>query len=167
MACKCSPTVVTTSQKDCEGCLKLSSLRYSCTDGPSPCGDTLIVDLSEYNDLSACDCGTPVYSIKFFDVDAFSSVSVTSNGVLTATTNSDFVKLKEHLITYKVDCPCSILSGTANIYVCKFDECVGVDCDPGQICDQCDGTCVDASSDLDISDGNVGAGTAQGTGFGN
>ncbi len=168
MACNCSATVITPATTSCEGCLKLSSLRYTCTDGPAPCGDSLVVDLSEFNDVTACDCGTSAqYSIVEFDTDFFTSVTVTSAGVLTAVTSNDFTAWEEGMIKYRVNCPCNILSGTANIYVCKKDLCAGVTCDSGEICNQCDGTCIAAESDLDISGGSVIGTTAQGTSFGN
>lgn len=167
MACNCIPNIIQTppSNNPCENCLKVVSLRYSCTDGPSPCGDSLVVDLSEYNDVTACDCGSVVYSIKSFDTEAFSSVSVTSGGILTAVTSDNFVNREEALIVYKVDCPCNILSATGNIYVCKKNLCANVLCDAGYYCDQCDGECKEASSDLDIDNGNIISYTGGGTGF--
>lgn len=171
MACNCSATVISTPNNKCEGCLKIASLRYSCTDGPAPCGGvegTLVVNLATHNDVSACDCGSSVqYSIVEYDADFFSSVSITAAGILTAITSNNFTAWKEGLIKYKVNCPCNILSGTGNIYVCKKDLCAGVVCGTGDVCDQCDGTCVPAQSDIDISGGSVTGTTAQGTSFGN
>lgn len=167
MACNCVPNVIqTTPNNPCKDCLKVVSLRYLCSDGPAPCGDTLVEDLATYNDVTACDCGSAVYSIESFDSEVFASVTITGAGVMTATTHaSNYVKGAESLIVYKVDCPCSLLSATGNIYVCKEDLCGSTTCNPGEYCDPCDGTCKAANSDLDIDDGGVIAYKDGGTGF--
>ena len=156
MACGCIGNPVVVVNPTCEDCLKIVSLRYACADGPAPCGGsegTLVEDLALLNEVTACDCGTAIYSIDSYDTDAFSSVTITSGGVLTAVTTSNFINKKEYLIVYKVDCPCSILSGTGNIYVCMKNLCVGSDCASGEYCDQCDGLCKDSSSDLGLGGG--------------
>lgn len=167
MACGCTGTPIVITDPTCEDCLKLVSIRYACADGPAPCGGsegTLVEDLSLLNDVEACDCGDAVYSILSYDTEAFSSVTITSDGVLTAVTTSNFTKKKEYLIVYKVDCPCSILSGTGNIYVCMKDLCAGNNCASGEYCDQCDGICKDSSSDLGLG-GGVTTFKTGGTGF--
>lgn len=163
MSCNCVPYVVTPPEvvggsSSCEECLKVVTLRYLCTNGPAPCGGedgTLVVDLTDYNDdVSACDCGSVVYSIVSYDTTEFSSVTITQAGVLTVVTSSTFTEWKDGMITYKVDCPCNILSGTGKIYICKENLCSGVTCAEGEICNQCDGTCVEGESDIEL-DGEV------------
>lgn len=158
MACGCIGRPVVVVDPSCEDCLKLVSLRYACANGPAPCGDegtgTLVEDLSLLNDVSACDCGDDaVYTIVSYDETAFSSVTITSGGVLTVVTTDEFVSKKEYLIVYKVDCPCNILSGTGNIYICMKNLCAGVNCADGEYCDQCDGLCKDSESDLGLGGG--------------
>lgn len=167
MACNCIGKPIVVTDPSCEDCLKIVSLRYPCANGPAPCGGsegTLVEDLSLLNDVDACDCGTAVYSIVSYDEEGFDSVSITSGGVLTAITSDSFTNKKEYLIVYKVDCPCSILSGTGNIYVCMENLCAGKTCDSGKYCDQCDGLCKESSSDLGLG-GGVTTFSSGGTGF--
>jgi|WetSurMetagenome_2_1015567.scaffolds.fasta_scaffold89354_2 hypothetical protein len=168
MACGCIGKPIVITDPNCEDCLKIVSLRYACANGPAPCGGdegTLVEDLSLLNDVDACDCGEDaVYSIVSYDTDAFESVTITSGGVLTAITTDNFVSKKEYLIVYKVDCPCSILSATGNIYVCMENLCAGKTCDDGEYCDQCDGLCKESESDLGLG-GSVTTFGSGGTGF--
>lgn len=141
MACRCSNVVIIVDPPGgtCTGCLKVVSLRIGCDDGPDPCGDTGSIDLSTYNDLSACDGCTPVYSLVSYDEDGFASATVSSVGLLEFTTSDNYVRHEEYSIIYKVDCPCDILSATGAVYICMKNPCDP--CDEGEECNPCTGNC--------------------------
>ena len=165
MSCTCIPQIVEdNTRKSCKDCLIVRNLYYSCTEAPAPCGGVINLNLADYNDLSACDECTPVYILDGYD-PAFSSVTLSSNGVMDITLGNNFNPNETYTIYYSVDCPCSILSASATVKVCFKDICLGVDCPSNQECDKCTGTCVDKQSDLDIDNGSVGTHGSGGTGF--
>lgn len=148
MACNCIPRVVPTTPTSCTDCIIAKSLRFGCDDAPDPCGETVVLDLSDYNVTSACKNCSVQYQIKSYDPKGFSSVSITSGGTLTYTTSDDFEKGKEYIIEYKVICPCStpILSSTGKVYVCKKDLCKTA---PSKAaCDNCTGIYVKANDSI-------------------
>lgn len=119
-------------------CLDLCEYRWLCGEGPAP-KETVTFDVSENNNTSACKECTGVYSIRSYDENFFSSVSITPEGVLTYTTSDSFTAWEEGCITYHFDCPCNNLSGDGYVYICKRDlctECKG-DCNP------CNGDCIE------------------------
>jgi hypothetical protein len=121
----------------CKDCLVAKTIRYSCDKGAEPCGDTVTFDLSTINKVDACKGCSVVYSIKKYDTAAFTSVSITANGVVTFVTSDLWEKGKEYEIIYKITCPCSIMSTTAKIYVCKKDLCKNSP--KGSTCSKCSG----------------------------
>lgn len=146
MSCTCGVVVISDPGPvdTCTGCLKVYSLRVPCDTGPAPGGGvdgTLIIDLSDTNDVTACDGCAVEYSIFSYDNVFWTSVSVTSGGVLTAITSSSFVSREESEIMYKVTCPCSKLSAYGSVFVCKEDLCIGVTCPEGEACNQTTGVC--------------------------
>jgi len=149
MPCNCGNfhVVPTPPASRCDDCLVVNSLRLACDDGPDPCGDTFTIDLSDYNDLSACDCGTPVYSLVSYDGDAFASVSVSSVGLLTATTDNWYAFNEYPVIKYLVDCPCNLLGASGNVYVCFKNPCP-TECYDS--CDACTGLCPEIPLDLEV-----------------
>lgn len=138
MGCRCKRVSVVSQPNCLDNCLKISTLRVGCDDGPEPCGDTMEIDLTEYNNVTASPCAV-VYSLKGYDQTAFSEVTLTSEGLLTFTSTTTFVKNTEFKITYRVDSPCSILSDQADVFICMKDLCKNTDC-PGY-CDKCTGDC--------------------------
>lgn len=159
MPCNCKPNIVSPpAQTKCEDCIQAVSLRFLCSEGPAPCGDTLELNLTDYNihNVNSCDCGEDVvYSLLEYPKDVFSSVTLSVDGLLEVTTSDVYVDMEEYTIRYKVDCPCNLLSGTGNVYVCMKDMCAGVICAENEHCDQCNGDCVDDSIDLDVVDKGV------------
>lgn len=142
MSCGCKPKIITVSGCDNGSCLKLATLRVGCEDGPTPCGGvsgTVQIDLADSNDVTASTCDV-VYSIKKYDMQAFSSVTVTEDGVLTAITSDHFERSKEYEIIYEVDSPCSILSDEASVFICMKDNCRDVVCPEGEhcVCGECE-----------------------------
>lgn len=149
MPCNCRNITVIPNPPagNCDDCLIVNSLRLPCDDGPDPCGDTIEIDLSLYNDLEACDECVPVYSLVSFDADAFTTATVSSVGLLEATT-ADYYAFNEYpVIRYKVDCPCSLLSASGNVYVCFKNPCP-IECHDS--CDPCTGICIEEELDVEV-----------------
>lgn len=116
----CPPTV---SKSEC---LELCTYRYHCGDGPKP-GDTIVVDLTTRNNVEACGDGGGTYSIREYDTEFYSNVSITPQGMLTFTTSLSFKKDQEACITYHYCCNDSVLSADGYVWACKKDECSGKD----------------------------------------
>ena len=137
MACGCTPSLVIPSNP-CKDCLQVNSLIYGCDDAPSPCGDSFTVDLTVYNDVTACTECTPVYSLVSAESPGVTA-TLTSGGSLVVTTSNYYVQGKLWEIIYKVDCPCSILSATAKVSVCMDNPC---DTECRGNCNPCSGNCM-------------------------
>lgn len=149
MACNCKPRIYgQPPQPKVEDCLCINDLRVGCPDGPAPCGDTIVIDLTETNDVTASPCDV-VYILKDYDKEAFASVELTSEGILTVVTSDKYVKQEEFCITYKVDSPCSLLSDQANVYICMKDLCKGNMCE--NECDPCTGDCIPLDPEVSIN----------------
>lgn len=149
MPCNCGNVKVVTPppSQPCDDCLIVNSLRLACDDGPDPCGDTISINLTDYNDLSACDCGVPVYSLVSYDEDAFVTATVSSAGLLEAET-AEWYEFNEYpIIRYKVDCPCSLLSASGNVYVCFKNPCP-LECHDN--CEPCTGECSEEELDIEV-----------------
>ena len=131
MACNCtSQTYGTPTQPKNQDCLCINDVRVNCDEGPAPCGDSMTIDLTQYNDVTASPCDVE-YKLLSYDETAFASVTLTEAGSLSVTTTNLFVKHAKYEIQYKVDSPCSIMSDTATVYICMEDLCKGLaDCDP-------------------------------------
>ena len=62
MACGCGVSLYTPTPT-CTNCLQVNSQIVKCDDAPTPCGDTVVIDLADLNIVTACkDCDV-VYSI--------------------------------------------------------------------------------------------------------
>lgn len=149
MACNCIPRIVPANPvATCKDCIIAKSLRFGCDDAPNPCGETVTVDLSNYNETSVCKNCSVTYQIESYDHKGFSSVTINNSGVLTYTTSNDFEKNKEYEIVYKVICPCSnpILSSSGKVYVCKKDLCKTAP--KGAACNNCNGEYIKANDHI-------------------
>lgn len=151
MPCNCSVTVVP-PVNPCSGCLQVNGATMSCANGPSPCGGvngTGQIDLGAINTLTVCT-GVPVWRIKSFDTNAFTSVTITQAGILDFVTSNWFVYGKEFIIVYEVDCPGQIHRAEAEVKICFNNPC-------GPVCRQCNpctGACIfanDANTNATIS----------------
>lgn len=151
MSCYCSGTVIN-KVNNCEGCLVVNSYRLPCNQGITPCGFSGTFDVTTNNDYSACDgCGV-TYSIVSFD-DGLENVTIDADGLISFDTNiQNYEYRKEYAITYKVDCPCSILSASATVYICMDHPCPD-DCFYN--CNPCDGGCLTVS-DYEVSENGGG-----------
>lgn len=137
----------------CDDCLVGKTIAFNCDNSPLPCGGTMSVDLKEFVPVNACidENGDPcdvVWSIVNSD-DYIVNAAVDSDGIVTFDTGS--AAPGEYELQYRVACPCNQLSATGCIRVCAKDLCASANCSAGQKCDPCDGTCIDAFSDLSIT----------------
>ena len=143
--CTCGATIIVDPPgPTCDDCLKIYSLRVPCDTGPYPCGGedgTVVIDLADYNDITACEGCEGTYSIYTFDDTGLTSAVTTDEGVVTIVTNSVFVSRDEYEVVYKFTCPCMKTAAYGSIFVCKRDLCFGVTCGEGEDCSACDGTC--------------------------
>lgn len=143
--CGTSQIIIVDPGNTCEDCLRIYSFRILCSSGPVPDPEneegTLVLDLSLQNDISACGESEATYSIFSFDADFWDSVSVTSEGVLTAVSSTEFETQEYSEIVYKVTCNEGQLSAYGSVFVCKEDLCASVSCDEGEICNPATGIC--------------------------
>lgn len=140
MSCFCKVTVVPPANP-CSGCLQVNDILVGCADGPSPCGQTVQIDLADKNDLSICTT-TPVWSLKHYDTLAFTNVSLTQAGLLSFDTTDYYEEGKDFILRYEVDCPNSIFRAEGTIKVCMKNPCP-----PGcKKCNPCTEACLGASN---------------------
>lgn len=137
MGCGCIPTVINTAPLCDENCIRISTTRIGCDDGPT-CGETVEVDLSKF--VVGPPGSTLTYSLNKTSYEGFNSVTLSSVGLLSFEKNDIFVTNKEFVISFKVKQDGSILSDIGYIYICTKDLCKGVSVPEGQVCDPCDGT---------------------------
>lgn len=152
MSCYCQPKIVSIIPKDpCPGkCLRLTTIRIGCDDGPE-CGETLVIDLEEFNDTSKGE--NVKYTLTETSYEGFDSVTLTEGGILTFVMDDTIIPDLEEEISYRVYEDGGLLSNTGYVLVCSRDECKWrtTDCLEGQECDSCSGDCYDLV-DLEISD---------------
>lgn len=149
MSCYCKPKVTYIPPVEtCEGkCLRLATLRIGCDDGPT-CGETVSVDLEEYNDTSQ---GVNVkYKLTKLTYAGFTSVTLTEQGLLVFTTDDEITADVEEEISYKVYEDGGLLSATGYVYICSEDKCKGVTCPEGELCNKCTALCEEVT-DIQIS----------------
>ena len=143
--CRCGvPPIIVDPGSSCDDCLKIYSIRIPCDTGPIPGGGedgTVVIDLSEYNDITACGEGGGTYILFSWDEDFFDSVDVTDEGIVTLVTSSSFDSRVESEVEIRFSCSDTNLSGFGSIFVCKKDLCAGVTCPEGQTCNQLTGEC--------------------------
>lgn len=150
MPCRCNPTIIV-DPPPCTGCLIIRSLLVSCTNSPQPCNDSGVIQLSVYNDVSACVGCDAEYTIESFDPNAFSSVTVDNTGMLTFITNGLPKAPGFYNIVYKVTCPCMGISAEGTIKVCIRDLCAFAGCEVWQTCDPCTGICTDLPQEVSVT----------------
>lgn len=106
-----------------------------------PCGVAGVVDVGAESDLTNA-VGTPVWSVVAYDTTAFTSVSISSAGVLSFTSTADAVPGVFYDFVIRVVDPGSLLSIYAVIKVPIKDACFGVNCATGETCNPCTGACL-------------------------
>lgn len=142
MPCGCNP-IVTPPVNPCAGCLVVNNVTIACSDGPDPCGGangTGQIDLGALNDLTVCS-GIPVWSIKSYDSNAFTSVTITPAGILDFVTANWYENGKEYEIVYEVDCPEQVHRAEGIVKICFNNPC-GPIC---KECNPCNGNCLYAN----------------------
>lgn len=149
MACCCCPKTVIPNKKKCPDCLVTASYIVGVNAGITTCGDTYTVDVSTDNDYSVCDDNI-VYSIDSYDERFFDTPpTIDSDGIISGTTNAFYGEGKVS-ITYKVECPGSILSSLGCVYINLVNPCP--DCPNG--CNPCTTVCFEAS-DCEVDEAQV------------
>lgn len=146
MSCGCKPTIISTPKPCNQDCIRISTTRIGCDDGPT-CGETVEVDLSEF--VVGPPGSTLTYSLNKTSYEGFNSVTLSGIGLLSFEKNDIFVANKEFVISFKVEQDGSILSDIGYIYICAKDLCKGVIIPTGQQCNSCDGTLICA--DINVS----------------
>lgn len=129
----------TTPTGPCENCLIAGHYILSGKDSPLPCGEDFTVDLAKGIQKSGCDCGL---SFKVTHSDSrLTSVSVDSEGMLSATTSVDGYPSTPLMVEWKVSCDCegSVLSSTGTLQVIPRKLCSNVDLGESKACDPCSG----------------------------
>lgn len=129
-------------------CICANVYRNVCSKGPEPCSASFELNLNEYVENSINDSET--FELVDFPADGFSAVTVTSEGVLNATT--DGIGGEEYVIRYRVKTTYEGVEYAAMgyVYLCFKNLCKGVDCEEGEECDNCTGECVDLLADLEV-----------------
>lgn len=149
-SCGCTPQgylvsrVVTPKDR----CICTKAYRNLCSKGPNPCAASFQLDLTEYVENSIND--TETFELVKYNVNGFSSVTVSSAGLLQATT--DGIGGEEYIIEYKVSTVEDGVTYSVNgyVYLCLKDLCRGVTCAEGEECDNCTGSCVNIVADLEL-----------------
>jgi len=136
-----NPTV-----KSGDRCICANDYRNICSKGPDPCSDTWELDLTDYVENGINDSET--FELVSFDDGGFSSVTVSSAGILNVTTSGKGGK--EYKIEYKVSTVEDGVTYAVNgyVYLCFKNLCRGVSCPDGEECENCTGDCVPSSVDL-------------------
>ncbi len=106
-----------------------------------PCGALGIINLLDYtHDFTVCGTTATLIEIYSFDDTFFDTVTVSAAGnlewsILAGTTNITGV------VTMKAFCG-DELGAYFDVRISKKNICSGVTCASGQICNECDGTCI-------------------------
>lgn len=120
--CNCGPYVVIDPPPGpCPtGCLRLASFSIPCSDGLTPGSDILDIDLSEYNDVTACEGCDVVYTVYSYDLAVLNIATITGDSTLSVQVDEDTVAVLPQYteIIYKVVCPCSNLSNYGSVKIC-------------------------------------------------
>lgn len=134
----------------CSGtCLKVASLVISA-ETSIPCnGGVGSVDIAAQSDLTACTTGI-TWTLVSWDTAAFTSVSLSSSGVLAFTSTIAAVAGTFYEFIGKVHCNSTLLSQYFKITVPIKNLCYGTaPCSTGFFCNTCTGGCV-AEVDVEL-----------------
>lgn len=155
--CSCSPCdgcSSTTPSCPSGTCLRVASLIIHSNNSILPCGSSTTVDIAASSDFTDCD-GTISWYILTpaqggYDSDAFTSVSISSAGVLSFTTTNVIQLNTFYTFIGKVVCSDGVLSQYFTVKFAVKNACLGIVCPEGEVCDPCDGTC-GAAVDSELS----------------
>lgn len=127
-------------------CICTKTYFTGCDEGPTPCGDTVNIDLieSESVNFDACSGGV-VFEITSVD-DGITNVTINDNGIVSADVDGEPGDLLE--IYYKMKCPSLGTAVNGRIVICVQDLCKQTNCLDTEYCDKCTGDCEQSSVDL-------------------
>lgn len=147
-----SNQAVITCKTECASCMKVQSPVIQPKDGVGPCGKSASLDMAAINNYSACS-GDTVHSLLSYDKIGFSSVTMTSAGVIEFVTSDIAVPGSYYNITYKAICETIHIGGFGTVRVGINNLCSTVVCEEFEVCNSCSGVCEPMSPTLtsDIS----------------
>lgn len=136
--CHCTAIVVyggggSTPPSDCDGCLVAKKLAVGCGQGLVACGSSTDIDVDAKNN----NPDSAVYSVTSYDTNAFDSVTMSPEGILSVSTAEiAYESGKTYRVNYKV------VNGKYSNFG-WVDFCFDNPCDDGCAgkCEPCSGTC--------------------------
>lgn len=152
--CICSSTPTDPPCPDDCNCLKLCSITVNplSDDAVGPCGATGSLDISSEDtyghDFCACGANTLQWGIEAFESEYFLSVSISSAGVLSWTTQNAGVEGGIGCII--VAAVCGNLKVYTTVLVGIKDPCYNKLCSPTETCDPCSGNCLANSTNTAV-----------------
>lgn len=153
--CNClgGVTIVTeqTCEEACANCFIPANYVVPVADRVDPCGGVHIINVDDLNNFSVSCTGNVFYQLYNYDTDAFTSVVITSNGVLTYTLSDQAVPGVYYSIVYRARCDNEQVGGYGVIQTTPKDLCLASNCTISQTCDKCTGDCVNIAVDLSIN----------------
>lgn len=158
--CICTPSQTPTPDPECPDecvCLKLCNIVIlsDADEAVGPCAATGTLDVTDPSfGHDTCACGTdPLYwSLEHYDSEIFVTAEVTSAGSLTWITKGEETVGKYGMIILKACC--GSLSAYLHVLIGVKDLCNCPNCAPCQICNPCDGVCLDEEVDTNLSSGS-------------
>lgn len=150
--CSCSPCsepgCVSVPNCPSGNCLRVASLIVYANNSVLPCGSSATVDIGAESDFENCDGTIDWYILPStqggYDSDAFTDVSIDSDGVLSLTTTNATLLNTFYSFIGKVVCEDSGLSQYFTVKFSVKNACLTIVCPEGEVCDACTGTCGEA-----------------------
>lgn len=151
------------------GCDKCNTCSGECYGTPDPgeedadCGSIgNTFNAAAGLDLESCD-GTNTWTAVFPEG---LTGSISNVGLITYDVNNDVEFEEPYRITWEVSCSKYGMKATGYLDVTINDKCVGIVCDEGFECNQCDGECIEKESDLGVTGtGSSAVGSQSGGGI--
>lgn len=129
-------------------CLKAANLVIHSNNSILPCGGSGTANIGAASDLTACTTTVNWFILPVseggYDDDAFTSVSIDSDGVLSFTTTTAIQLNTFYTFLGKVTCSDTYLSQFFTVKVSVKNACLDIVCPEDFECNPCDGTCVEA-----------------------
>lgn len=138
----CSCTVLTPKPKALcdDNCIYAPNMLVS--DQVTACDGVTNIDISPI--IAKCGDNQPYFSILSYK-NVTGQPTITSNQITFTPANNNYAPGE---IVYKVSC--GILSASGKIIIAYKDNCSGVICTNGKICNKCTGNCENIEIDLSV-----------------
>lgn len=154
MACTCKPKPISVTPTCPTGCIVGGYHIIPQDESVGPCGQSGSFDLAEMavNVTNTTTCGAAlIYKLEEWDTTGFEIVTKSGSEITFITTALAEVG-EVYKIRYSVRCASKGLSDLGEVWVVIKDLCADVDCDAGETCNRCNGTC--ETTPVDISTGS-------------